>query len=169
MLIKSKKIGLAVSLLASPMIGNTTSNTELDLEAVTSASNAIVAGQVLSTKTMTDGNAARTVVSVQVNDEIKGDTAETIEIVIPGGSYKVGRFRVGETHAGTPRMFENQQNIYFLNSADTDGRYQIVGFNQGMVAIESLDGKAVVRGTLTQGQAIPMAEMKAKIASAEGQ
>lgn len=159
--------GVMASLMAASALTTATTNTELDLTDVTQAATAIVAGEVISSQVEMDGNSPQTLVSVRVTDEIKGDTASTITVVLPGGSYRSGRFRIGETHAGLPRLFANQKNVYFLSQDTTGGAYQIVGFNQGLATIESSADGDVVRGKLTQGQAVPMAEMKALINSVE--
>lgn len=154
--------------LLSANLGATT-NTELDLSELTEASSVIVTGSVASTQTQMQGKAAQTLVSVNVTDEIKGDTAQTITVSLPGGSYTSGRFRIGETHAGTPQVFANQQNLYFLADEDNDGVYNVVGFNQGLVAIESSAKGDMVRGSVTRGQAVSMSEMKDRINSVEGE
>lgn len=152
----------------SASIGATT-NTELDLAELTQASSAIVTGSVVSSQTQMQGKAAQTLVSVNVTDEIKGETAQTITVVLPGGSYTSGGFRVGETHAGSPQVFTNQQNLYFLSDNNDDGIYNIVGFNQGMITIEPSDKGDTVRGSLTRGQAVSVGEMKARINSVESE
>lgn len=156
----TKRVCLFASLLAVG-VANATTNIELDLSDVTQAADAIVTGEVVSTETTMQGKSPQTLVTVRVTDELKGDTAETITILVPGGNYKSGRFRIGEVHAGSPQTFVNQSNFYFLNESAESGAYRVVGFNQGVIAIED---ETSARGLLTHGQAIPVAEMKARIA-----
>ena len=143
-----------------------TINKELDLADVTSASTVIVTGEVMSTKVETKDNSAQTLVSVQVTDALKGKTSDVITIALPGGSYSSNGFRVGETYAGVPQTFVNQKNMYFLSDSDTNGVYQIVGFNQGILTIEPDDNNEMVKGALTHGEAVSMAEMKTRIDNA---
>jgi len=161
------KVGVLACSITFGALANATSNTEMDLTDVTLAAETIVAGEVLASRTEMNGKTPQTLVSVRVIDEIKGDTAETITVLLPGGSYTSGRFRIGETHAGVQRAFNNQKSIYFLSDRNASGAYQIVGFNQGVVSIESSEDGDVVQGVLTQGQVIPLDEMKEQIMSME--
>jgi len=162
-----KKVGLFVCSMALAASANATTNTELDLSEVVQAASTIVAGEVVSSTTKMQGKAATTVISVRVTDEIKGDTPEIVEISVPGGSYTSGRFRIGETHAGAPSAFANQKSVYFLSNNASQGGYDVVGFNQGIIAIEPTANGDMVRGMLTQGQSISLTEMKARIDDVE--
>jgi len=164
------RVAMLTTLLALPSLAFATSTTELVLSEITQASTNILTGEIIESQAITANKAAtETLVTVRVTDEIKGNTAEMIQIRIPGGSFKRGRFQLGETHAGIPQVFANQKNLYFLTTTDKDNVYQIADFLQGSVKIESSPEGEMVNGKLTGGQAIPMSEMKSKITNAEGQ
>ncbi|MBO1255649.1 hypothetical protein J3L16_08130 [Alteromonas sp. 5E99-2] len=165
MKIKPNLLGIALAGVFTLSTAHATINKEFDLADATTASSVIVAGEVMSTKVDTSGNGTQTLVSVQVTDALKGKASGIITIALPGGSYSSNGFRVGETYAGVPQAFVNQKNMYFLSDSDTDGVYQVVGFNQGILTIESNDNKEMVKGMLTHGEAVSMKEMKTRIDS----
>jgi len=57
----------------------------------------------------------------------------------------MGRLRVAEVNAGTPRFLGSRENLLFLTEASDTGAFSIVGVNQGRFVIrENADGSDMV-------------------------
>jgi len=162
-------VGTVVGLCAISATAPATSNVQLDFSEITKASSTILTGEVLKTSTKMQGKAATTHVSVKVMDELKGDAEKVITVVVPGGSYRSGRFRIGETSPGTPAAFRDQQNLYFLSEGQKAGTYNVTGQTQGVMNLQPSAEGAVVKGSITQGEPMSIKEMKVRINSVEGE
>lgn len=144
-----------------------TTNELLDLEAMTEAASTIVTAEVVSREVVSSDNRGKTMVTLRVTDEIKGDTQELITVTLPGGSYRRGRFRVGEVSAGTPQLFANQDALLFLTGGQQSGSYTIVGHSQGYMSIRDGNGQQVLQNTTTGGKEISVSTMKQQILDME--
>jgi len=147
---------------------NATTDEQMDLTEVTQASTVIVTGEVLSSVTVMQGNSPFTKFTLSIEEQIKGNSPQTITVVIPGGTMKKGRFLVGETVPGVTPILSAQKSLYFLSPLDAKDEYQIVGFNQGQASISTVNGEEIITGTLTGGHQYSLTEMKAKINAADG-
>ena len=149
--------------------GFSTSNQQLDLSDMTTTATAIVTAEVVSNQVDSSDNRGVTVVSLQVSEQIKGNTQQFINLTLPGGSYSRGRFRVGEITAGAPQLFANQDVLLFLVEGQQSNNYSLVGYTQGLLFIRDQNGQQVVQGSVTEGQVISVDAMKESILQVEAE
>lgn len=139
----------------------------LDLSSMTEAASTIVTAEVVSSQVDSSNNRGKTMVTLRVTDEIKGNPQELITITLPNGSYSRGRFRVGQVSAGVPQLFPNQDALLFLSEGSQSNNYSIVGYSQGYMAIRNEEGQQVLQNTTTGGQEITVSAMKKQILDME--
>ena len=169
---KYKPYAWAVALTVSVAMSNSslaTTTEQLDLSGMADAASAIVTAEVVSSEVQSTDNRSRTLVTLRVTDEIKGDTEEFITVELPGGSFSRGRFRIGQVSAGTPQLYPNQDALLFLAGTQQTNTYKIVGHSQGYMAIREVSGEPVLQNTTTGGAGVPVSEMKQKIIEMEAQ
>jgi len=167
---KHKPYALALAAALSTAVSTTgfaTTNELLDLSGMTELASTIVTAEVISSEVDSSANQVSTRVTLRVTDEIKGNTLETITVTLPGGSYRTGRFRVGEVSAGTPQMFADQDALLFLTEGSQSNSYSIVGHSQGYMSIREEGGKQMLQNTTTGGRAISVDTMKQQILELE--
>lgn len=169
MLIKNLKTVCLLASVFAMTIAHATTSKNMDLTEVTQASSLVIAGEVLSSVTTMNNGSAQTEVTVRVDDAIKGSSSSTVTIVMPGGSFVSNGIRLGENVPGVTKTFVEQRGVYFLTNMQEQGKYQITGFSQGMLAISSSNGVDTLRGKLTNGQEFTLAEIKEKIKAVEAQ
>jgi hypothetical protein len=113
------------------------------------------------------------VVSLDVVRALKGSPDETVQVVLPGGTF--GRYRT--VVPGVPEVTEGDEVVLFLRGSATTGP-QLVGFTQGFLRVQvdpstgerivaapvaaGTDGP-VVRGATDRGPQ-PLARIEARIA-----
>jgi hypothetical protein len=77
-----------------------------------------------------------TVATIEVDEELKGQSAAEIRVLIPGGVDVNRRIPIAMTVPGAPRILPDENVLLFLAS---DGRvansYSIVGFSQGKFSL----------------------------------
>jgi hypothetical protein len=86
---------------------------------------------------LVDG-AVYTLTTFQVSDIAFGDAPQTITVRTEGGSRPGALIRVSETVAGSPTFISGSTNLLLLD--ETDGAYEVVGFNQGVFGAFDVDG-----------------------------
>lgn len=168
MLTKMIKTSCLLAGVLAMSFANATTDEQMDLAEVTEASTVIVTGEVLDSVTVMEGNSPLTKLTISIEERIKGNTPQTITVVIPGGTMKKGRFLVGEVVPGITPVLSSQKNLYFLSPLAAKDEYQVVGFNQGQASISMVNGEESITGTLTNGERYSLTEMKAKIHAAQG-
>ncbi len=169
---KYKPYALALTAMLGSAVSTTslaTTNELLDLSGMTELASTIVTAEVISSEVDSSSDQVSTRVTLRVTDEIKGNTLETITVTLPGGSYKKGRFRVGEVSAGTPQLFADQDALLFLTEGSQSNSYNIVGYSQGYMSIREEGGKQMLQNTTTGGKAISVDVMKQQIREMEAQ
>lgn len=163
---------LKTSCIAAGMFAITaahaTTNVKMDLADAAKAATAIVTGEVLSSVTVMNGRTPETRITLDVGEQLKGSTSQTITVVMPGGNYKQGKFRVGETVPGIAPVLASEESVYFLSSLAEANEYQIVGFNQGQLSMTNVDGEMMISGRLTRGAQYSLSEMRKKLNEVEG-
>jgi len=144
-----------------------TTNELLNLEEMTNTASTIVTAEVVSTEVDSSNNRAKTMVTMKVTDAIKGDTQTLITVLVPGGSYSRGRFRVGQTSPGTPRFFAKQDALLFLNESQQSNTFTLVGHDQGYMSIRDSEGEQVLQNLTTGGKEMSVSNMKQQILEME--
>lgn len=152
-----------------PQLGSTTSIDQLDLGAMTSEATTIVTAEVVDSQVDTSDNRLTTVLTLRVTDQIKGVTQNFISVTVPGGSAKLGRFRVSEVNASVPRIFADQEALLFLTESQQSNNYSVVGFTQGYMSILDDEGQQVVQNSTTDGKKLSLEEMKESIMQVEAE
>ena len=153
--------------LESPQLTKATSVDQVDLDRMTSQATAIVTAEVVNSEVDSTDNRFTTVVTLRVTDQIKGVTQSFIDLRVPGGSVRNGRFRVGQVNAGVPHMFADQEALLFLTENRQSNSYSLVGFTQGYMAILEENGHQLVQNFATDGKKISLEQMKESIKQLE--
>ena len=149
----------------------------LSNEQLTAGSDAIVIGRAIARQSRWIDRTLVTAVTVQINENLKGDVAGTVEVLLPGGVDANRRIPIGMTFPGAPQMQANEEMFLFLTfDSDVNG-YVVSGFAQGKFSIvtqqgrqmisRDLRGSQLVEGTgISRGTATltPLADFQAEIA-----
>lgn len=142
--------GLAVALLLAPMASATTA-VKMSEEDMAVTSDVILTGTVTAFDTAWIDRTLVTLVTVQVDDVIKGSTGGTITVMVPGGTDTDRQYPVTVTYAGAPLLMDGEQVFLFLDTVSAvEATYAVSGFAQGKYSIvESPDGVEKVVRDLT--------------------
>lgn len=86
------------------------------------------------------------VVALDVVRALKGSPGETLQLVLPGGTF--GRYRT--MVPGAPELAEGEEAVLFLRPSPT-GATHLVGFSQGVlrVRVDPATGQRVVAAPVT--------------------
>jgi hypothetical protein len=116
---------------------------------LTSQSSAVVIGRADSSEIVwaDGGRNLFTVVTVAVEETLKGDGSSTIRVALPGGVDANRKFPVAMTYPGAPRLAPSEEVVLFLVQADDEvsGTYAVAGFSQGKFTIEPAPGGVSLR------------------------
>lgn len=106
-------------------------------------SDLIVIGQAVATRTewVHDGRSLYTLVTISVEETLKGEHGTTATVAIPGGIDSQRRIPVAVTFPGAPRIAPDEEVFLFLTRADDEvaGSYGVTGFAQGKFSIVTGD------------------------------
>jgi hypothetical protein len=116
---------------------------KLSVDEMVAQSTDIVRGRVSNCEAVQRGSAIMTQCVVRVSERLKGVTASTMAIAIPGGVVRNanGR-RVRQVIVGAPALNEKQEYLLFLWTGRT-GVTQLIGLSQGALEIKVNGGQAV--------------------------
>jgi hypothetical protein len=138
-------------LLARPMAQATTVM-PMFLDDLTAASQTVVYGKVIASRTEWDEghNWIYTIYTVVPWEYLKGQLGPSFELREPGGE----RDGMGTRVAGVPEFQPGQEAVLFVWT-DPKGRHQVSGFEQGAVAIttEAATGAKLASRTIPLGTA----------------
>ena len=112
----------------------------LGVAELTHSSNLVLLGQIISLRTVLEGDQIWTIAAVLPEHTIKGRTIAAIEFRIPGGTQRVnGRTLVTKVD-GVPDFKIMQKAVFFLNSSSS--RYlELTGLYQGFWKVETRNGR----------------------------
>ena len=199
-----KKLMLAVSLLigiallvsmrwsttatpappADELPADTTLAVALSVGDMVSQADVIAIGRATETRSMWVDRSLVTLVTVAVNESLKGSPGETVTVVVPGGIDANRKIPIAMTYPGAPRLTPGEDVFLFLNAdSEVGGGYNVTGYSQGKFSIvEGDDGEPMVARDLTKvalkdkngarrGQAnmTPLASLKAQVKGQLGQ
>ena len=133
---------------------------------LTASSDLILIGRAVSSQSRWNDRTLVTVVSVQVEESLKGDAAGHIDVILPGGTDSTRRVKVGMTYPGAPTLRDDEQVFLFLTRSDEVDGFVVSGFAQGKFSIVTdaagvrrvsrdlrgstlVEGTGVSRGTVT--------------------
>lgn len=138
-------------------------------------SDAIVVGRATETQPfwVDSGRNLVTLVTIAVDQTVKGDNAATVTVALPGGVDANRKFPIAMTYPGAPRIAPDEDVLLFLVHADDEvaGSYAVTGFSQGKFAIESgpapagLRAQAASRNVRVGGALVPLSTFVDEIRS----
>lgn len=136
---------LALVLATVPALGTTA--VHLTTEEMVQVSDLIVTARVASSEVVWVDRTLVTVVTVEVEETVKGAPAQTVEVILPGGIDDSGPVPLGVTYAGAPTLYQDESAVLFLTEQDLlPSGYMVAGFSQGkLVIVDSPTGKRVER------------------------
>lgn len=134
-----------------------TSLVKLSFATIVDQSSAVVVGEAVASRTENTQNGLMTYTTLKVDHWVVGAGAETIEVAVPGGDFKPGKFRVSERTADAPVFLNGSQSLLFLETIST-GDLCVVGFSQGVSAVVSTpEGQFVTLPDADSAQALESA------------
>ena len=137
---------LAVATVLVAPSGATTA-LHLSTEDMVDVAEVIVTGRAGTSETVWVDRTLVTVVTVEVDEVLKGDAGSTVQVILPGGVDANRPVPVGVTYAGAPTLARDESVVLFLTGQELLPQgYQIAGFSQGKLEIvESPEGKRATR------------------------
>ena len=168
---------LVLLLLASTAAVEATTAVQLTDAAMVADADLIVTGECQGVQSDWIGSDLVTIARVVVSETLKGESAATVDVVLPGGIDLDRKFPIASTWPGAPTMQPGEEVFLFLNAGADSGQAHVVGFSQGKFSIlsdprgrkvVSRDLKAIGllrNGAVTAGDArsAPLAEFTSSI------
>lgn len=168
---------------ADQLPADTTLAVALSVGDMVSQADVIAIGRALETRSMWVDRSLVTLVTVAVNESLKGTPGDTLTVVVPGGVDANRKIPIAMTYPGAPRLTPGEDVFLFLNADSEVGGYNVTGYSQGKFSIvEGDDGEPMVGRDLTKvalkdnngvrrGQAnlTPLASLKAQVKGHLGQ
>jgi hypothetical protein len=123
-----------ITALAAPAFATTA--LRLSNDAMAASADVIAIGTAIDVQTVWEGRTLVTVVTLKVNESLKGDAGSTVSIALPGGIDANRRVPVAMTYAGAPSIGVGEEVFVFLSrDADIQSGLTVVGFAQGKFSI----------------------------------
>jgi hypothetical protein len=140
----------AAALGASDAAATTALKMPNDLLAATA--DLVVIGTATDVRSAWEGRMLVTVVTVRVDETVKGTPGDTVSVTLPGGIDANRRVPVAMTVAGAPRIARGEHVFLFLeHDPQIQSGYTVVGFSQGKFSIAAdAGGRQVVTRDLSQ-------------------
>lgn len=167
-MLKNLKPFVAVVLsLVLPSLSLATSMEHLSLDELIQQSDHVVVGKVKSQNTVWKSGALNTLVEVSVEDSLKGNASDTVEVMISGGRSSVAAsgIVVSEISAETPVFINGVEVVLFLKPSINGGHLEIVGVSQGYIPVQnSASGQLVQMPSLDSR--MPLESLKNRVRNA---
>lgn len=129
----------ALGLAAGTLLATATwATTVIDKSHGTMAQEAslIVTGQCSQLASAWLGRELVTVATIQVDEQLKGQSRAEIQVIIPGGIDANRAIPIAVTVPGAPQILPGEQVLLFLADEDrVSNGYSIVGFSQGKFSV----------------------------------
>jgi hypothetical protein len=124
---------------------------DLSLEQLVSQSDLIAIGNCRQSRSLWIDRNLVTLANISVAETLKGNPAENITVILPGGVDANRKFPIAMSVAGAPRITPGEDVVLFLTSeSEVGGSYSITGFSQGKFSIgKDEEGREVVSRDLT--------------------
>jgi hypothetical protein len=156
-----------------------TMSNDLSMQEMTQRSVMIITGQCTETRsTWVDGRRLVTLATILVSDAIKGPSASTITVALPGGFDSNRKHPIAMSYPGAPTMQVGEDVALFLMHSDSPANtYAVAGYAQGKFSIvKDKEGRDMVSRDLSkmhisktvgvvrgQRQLIPLSQFKETI------
>jgi hypothetical protein len=137
-----------------------TVSNDLTMQEMTQRSPLIVEGQCVETRSTWVGRNLFTLATISVSDAIKGPSASTVTVALPGGIDSNRQHPISVNYPAAPTIQPQEKVFLFLTPADIPANtYVVTGYAQGKFSIvENEEGQSMVSRDLS----------KVRVRSAEG-
>src|SRR5688572_706162 len=132
-----RKVSLVLSLLGMAAAVEATTAIQLTDADMVADADLIVTGECQAVQSDWIGSDLVTIARVAVGETLKGESAATVDVVLPGGIDLDRKFPIASTWPGAPTMQPGEEVFLFLATADDPGHTHVVGFSQGKFSIQS--------------------------------
>lgn len=141
---------------------------------LTQQSDVIIVGRATESRSAwtPDGRILNTIVSVAVEETLKGDGAAALTVALPGGIDANRKFPIAMTYPGAPQIGATEAVVLFLVGGDdvVPDALSVTGFNQGKFSIQTAAPAPGARGVGARyvrvgGQLVPLDAFTAEIRS----
>ena len=131
---------------AAPLSGVTMQQLSMDDMAVKST--AIVRWRIVDSYAVMSGPTVYTHYHVAVADTLKGTSASTVDVALPGGTAAGTR----QTYAGVPQLTIGADYVLYLWTSPSSGITMPTGFSQGIFAVtgDSSGAPTISRGATAE-------------------
>jgi hypothetical protein len=145
------RAALVAALLAFATYASATSARRLSNQDMVQEAEVIAIGTAIDVQTVWEERTLMTLVTLKVNESLKGATDSTVTIALPGGIDANRPFPVAMTYAGAPQIGVGEEVFVLLRrDDDVQSGLVVVGFSQGKFSIMSdTRGRKVVEQDLT--------------------
>ena len=128
-------LALAGALSMSAAVA-TTVGKKMDLSELSKAAPVAVVGKVVGSRTVKTKTGVVTIATVAVSNSLWGNTSPTVDVQLPGGTEKRGKYSVNVTYPGVPMLLGGQKAMLLLTpAAANNANFSVVGFNQGIFPV----------------------------------
>jgi hypothetical protein len=142
-----------------------TSLQEMSLREMAAQADVAIVGKVTAARTVKTDAGFQTITTFSVIENGWGADRATVEVITPGGSTQIGKFKVGQVNAGAFLPVKDAVSVLLLANDSESGKYVIVGFNQGNFQVATTaSGPAVMLPKA--GKLMPLAQAMADIKQA---
>ena len=132
-----RRASLVLSLLGMAAAVEATTAVQLTDAAMVANADLIVTGECQGVQSDWIGSDLVTIARVAVGETLKGESAATVDVVLPGGIDLDRKFPIASTWPGAPTMQPGEEVFLFLATGDESGQAHVVGFSQGKFSIQS--------------------------------
>jgi hypothetical protein len=123
-----------IAALSTP--ASATTAVRLSNDAMAAAADIIAVGTAIDVQAAWEGRTLVTVVTLKVNESLKGNAGATLSVALPGGVDANRRVPVAMTYAGAPSIAIGEEVFVFLSrDEDVQSGLTVVGFSQGKFSI----------------------------------
>jgi hypothetical protein len=177
--VTSLRVSRAINPQQPDQMAPVTMSTDLTMQDMTRRSDLIITGQCLETRsTWVDGRRLFTLATISVSDAIKGTSASTVTVMLPGGIDSNRKHPIAMNYPGAPTIQPQENVVLFLMPADSPANtYAVMGYAQGKFSIVNNEaGEPMVSRDLSkmrvsravgvvrgQQQLTPLSEFKERI------
>ena len=144
----------------------TTVGKKMDLSELSKAAPVAIVGKVVGSRTAKTEAGVVTIATVAVVNSLWGTNATTVDVQVPGGSEKRGKFALNITYPGAPVLLSGQKAMLLLAPAGNTSNFAVVGFNQGVFPVVN-DAVMLPGAAKTVSLAAAMSEVRAARAKPE--
>jgi hypothetical protein len=123
-------LALVLTVCMSPLQSATLER--LSLDDMIAKSTAIVRGKVSNSSATAAGPVIYTQYTIQVSERFKGQTGDSVQVSVPGGTLNGMR----QSFSGAPTLNPGDEFVFFLFTG-RDGRNVIIGLTQGLFSLDA--------------------------------